>query len=657
MTTANYTYTDEQIERAKGVDIVETWNREVGIPLIKEGPRFKAESNPFREECNPSLYVGGYQRNFVIDYGDNNKGYTTIDLVMHGRGCNFIEAVRVLLVEYLGDCIPDLEPDRTNGTYRQTPARSTTTTTPKNVRSTIPVGARETDYKYLDLAGQPRFLVRRFDYIENGAKKKTFRQFTFLSDGNIKTGVQGVELLPYRIDEVAASIRQGQPVVLCEGEKDADLVRSCWLTATCNPMGAGKWRESYNKYFQGADVVILPDGDQVGLKHALQVYENLQPIARGIRIKILPEGIHDAGDLVENLRAEGVVEKAAKERILALPDWEIDDLRVAAGVKVGPEEEVVNQKKYSLSPVTVFTAAEILKQEFGPVEYIVRELLPACGLTLLVGRSKAGKSWLTLWLARAVAIGESFMNFFLVDRQCRTLIMALEDSDRKIHPRLKQVGIRADMDIDFTFQSPTGEKGLSSLCQLIETQHPNLVIIDTLQCFTGTRSGKGTNAYEADYGVIKNIKDVAYRYQVAILLTHHPRKGEVDQANPHDSINGSTGLMAAADTVWLLDRSSTKSKGTLYTVGREIEQRAWDVTFEERQWRCDGEREECLETETRRQIFQVVKNSTDPLTASQIIAAIHDEGIRKSAWTIRTAIRRMTDSNQLVKRDLGYILP
>ena len=54
------------------------------------------------------------------------------------------------------------------------------------------------------------------------------------------------------------------PILIPEGEKHVDRLTELGFVATCNPMGAGKWRACYNEYFRSADVVILPDNDRAG---------------------------------------------------------------------------------------------------------------------------------------------------------------------------------------------------------------------------------------------------------------------------------------------------------------------------------------------------------------------------------------------------------
>ena len=67
------------------------------------------------------------------------------------------------------------------------------------------------------------------------------------------------------------------------------------VAATCNPMGAGKWRDKYAETLRGADVIIVQDKDDAGRKHATQVAASLDGIAKSVRIVEAAEG-NDAAD-------------------------------------------------------------------------------------------------------------------------------------------------------------------------------------------------------------------------------------------------------------------------------------------------------------------------------------------------------------------------
>jgi putative DNA primase/helicase len=86
----------------------------------------------------------------------------------------------------------------------------------------------------------------------------------------------------------------GEPVFICEGEKDADSVTELGLIATTNPGGGipKAWTGDLNKWFARRQVFVLEDNDATGRDHADEVADALRNIADEIRIvefRDLPE--------------------------------------------------------------------------------------------------------------------------------------------------------------------------------------------------------------------------------------------------------------------------------------------------------------------------------------------------------------------------------
>ena len=79
------------------------------------------------------------------------------------------------------------------------------------------------------------------------------------------------------------------------------------------------------------------------------------------------------------------------------------------------------------------TAEELLSTPLPPVKWIVPGLLPA-GLALFAGPSKAGKSWLTLWLCLQVAQGKPVWGRKIESRT--VLYLSLEDTLNRLQDRL-----------------------------------------------------------------------------------------------------------------------------------------------------------------------------------------------------------------------------
>jgi hypothetical protein len=99
-------------------------------------------------------------------------------------------------------------------------------------------------------------------------------------------GLADYEPIPYQLDSLRAC-PSGEPVFFVEGEKKADCIREVGLVATCSPFGAGKFSANLAGHFKGLQVVILPDHDEAGWKHAGMVATALAPLCC-VRICELP---------------------------------------------------------------------------------------------------------------------------------------------------------------------------------------------------------------------------------------------------------------------------------------------------------------------------------------------------------------------------------
>lgn len=144
-------------------------------------------------------------------------------------------------------------------------------------------------YTYVDEDGIPLFQVRRIHYYdENGQRvDKQFYQYRW-EDGQWQRGLKNTRRVIYRLPRVLAAVEAGETVFVVEGEKSVHALEDVGLTATCNPMGAKKWKPGYSTHFQGAHVVVLPDADDDGLEHADRVAASLIAVAESVKVVSLP---------------------------------------------------------------------------------------------------------------------------------------------------------------------------------------------------------------------------------------------------------------------------------------------------------------------------------------------------------------------------------
>ena len=148
-------------------------------------------------------------------------------------------------------------------------------------------------YPYVDRDGRPLFEVVR--YLKPDGDK-AFKQCRPDGRGGIVWNLEGIKRVPYHLPKML----NADTVYLPEGEKDVHTLEEWGLVASCNPGGAGsshRYRE-WADFFRGRQIVILPDNDEPGRKHAAAVAAALLSVAASLRIVELP-GLPEEGDVTD----------------------------------------------------------------------------------------------------------------------------------------------------------------------------------------------------------------------------------------------------------------------------------------------------------------------------------------------------------------------
>lgn len=143
------------------------------------------------------------------------------------------------------------------------------------------------------------------------------------------------EWKPRRGDAPHVPYFDGNPqnkVYIPEGEKDVDSLSALGFYCACSENGAGhnsggkKWYDSYNEFFKGKDIRILPDNDEIGRQFAITEALELKSVAKSIKIldlKSVFADLPEKGDVSDLISMIGATK--AKELILKLetetPEW------------------------------------------------------------------------------------------------------------------------------------------------------------------------------------------------------------------------------------------------------------------------------------------------------------------------------------------------
>lgn len=242
-------------------------------------------------------------------------------------------------------------------------------------------GVIKATYDYTDEHGELLYQAVRYE-------PKDFRQRRPLPDGNWSWSIKGVRRVLYRLQEVIDAVAKGEPVLICEGEKDVENARALGLTATCNAMGAdngsgNKWLPEFADYFVGADVIVIPDQDVSGTRHADWVVKTLEGKARNVGVAN-PKAGKDLSDWIE--AGAG-----------------IDDIFEATtdAFEVGHEIK---------TPKTALLRIGDLIRDIKPIQWLVKNYFEEDSIALIYGAPSSGKSFFSIDIAASIATGQAWFN-------------------------------------------------------------------------------------------------------------------------------------------------------------------------------------------------------------------------------------------------------
>jgi 5S rRNA maturation endonuclease (ribonuclease M5) len=258
-----------------------------------------------------------------------------------------------------------------------------------------------TEYRYQDTGGRLTRTVQRL-YAADG--KKTFRQQVADKDAPAL----------YRLPEVAAAVAAGRTVYVVEGERDVHALEAVGEVATCNAMGAGKWRPEYARYLRGAQVVIVADRDEPGRRHAAQVAASLDGTAKSVEV------------------VEAAAGKDATDHIAA--GYGVEQFTPTQVPPVG--RRLVLTSAADIEPEPVVWAWEEPDPQ-GLTPHGGR--IPLGSLSVAAGREGTGKSSFGIWMAAHITRGT--LPGQLYGKPRAVIYAAVEDSwKHTLIPRLMAAG-------------------------------------------------------------------------------------------------------------------------------------------------------------------------------------------------------------------------
>lgn len=351
------------------------------------------------------------------------------------------------------------------------------------------------------------------------------------------------------------------PVLIVEGEKDADTLTNLEMIATTVPNGAGfkTWHdELYNDGLQGREIIILTDNDDVGKQYGETVAKNVCKISDKVRI-VPAETIWsecpekgDISDIVETVGADKAVELLVEAINKVKYYCDICDF-----------EELIkdNSDAFTEQPIE-YQFIALSNVQAKPISFVWYPYIPIGEITIMFAAGGTGKSFLTCGIAADISAGRTLPipNY----EQAKTtpenvLFISAEDSASVLKQRIFTAGgdiskcycvappdTPEELEKYRPFELPVDahdKTHIEAFEQLIKDTKAKLIIIDPWAAYIGKDTDMNrANSIRAITAVLVVI---AKKMGCAILVVAHVnKKAQADNAN--DAVSGSVDLINSA---------------------------------------------------------------------------------------------------------------
>ena len=369
-------------------------------------------------------------------------------------------------------------------------------------------------YDYKDEGGTLLYQVVRY------AAPKDFKQRRPDGNGGWIWNLKGTRRVLYRLPELLAADPEAT-VLVAEGEKDVDRLRSFGYVATCNAGGAGKWRPEYGEPLRSRRIIVIPDADDTGRLHAHAVKTAVADVAGFVGVMPLPDGCKDVSDFFDN---GGTTDQ--------LDSLTAEDPKPEPAAMPAPDE----------GRRLIVTWEQFMAETYPPVPSLWGDalLVKTGGYLLLAGDTGVGKTILKANLILSLAEGrDEFLGFPLPGRPVTSLLLEAEGARQLFRDRFRRIaearGVYGSLPVAFHERNVELAIDGPNLATMIEQAAAEYVCLDAIGRFW---SGNENDATEWRAGVTAPLAKLTAALGIAISFNDHPSKPNENRTG-HHTIKGS----------------------------------------------------------------------------------------------------------------------
>lgn len=437
-------------------------------------------------------------------------------------------------------------------------------------------------YDYADETGEILYQNVRYEGKEFSHRKPNGR------GGGYDYSLNGTRRVPYRLPELMEAVSNQADVYLCEGEKDADNLRTLGFAAT----NFKNWKPEFNRYLKSSHVCLILDHDKAGIKQANDACRLLSGSVSSLRTldfyasEPLPEKHgKDFSDWLESQKQLGSSLDEIAERLCILTDnatvWQPND---APGADAETAEDFTSLFK-------IQTATDWIEgAKLRPVpKMLFGELWFEGELCILFADTGKGKSILAVQIADAISKGVSvphfaleadgqtvlYFDFELSDKQFEARYSTKQDDYFTHHyafdPNFKRGEINQSSFLPKGFKDFESYLNFSLEYEIVETGAKVLIVDNITYLKSATETAKDA------LPLMKELIRLKKKFNLSILALAHTPKRDLSRPLTVNDLQGSKMLSNFADSIFAIGESA-KDKNLRYL--KQIKARNTEIIYD-----------------------------------------------------------------------------
>lgn len=301
-------------------------------------------------------------------------------------------------------------------------------------------------------------------------------------------------------------------------------------------------------------------------------------------------------------------------------------------------KEMPDIKHPSMAPISL---KELFAKPEMAVLWLVEGILPAGGLSGIVGKPKTGKTTLARQEALAIARGDDFLG--RKTQQGPVVFYALEEKESEIKKHFLEMGAVGDEPI-YCYSGGAAKDAIEQIGAAIKEIRPVLVIVDPLFRLVRVKDG---NDYAQMTQAIEPILRMARDTGAHLQFVHHAPKAEREEAG--DAVLGSTAIFASVDTLLLIKRHEIyRTIQTVQRYGDDIPETTLVFDKESRTITLGGGKEEADLNGAKEAITDYLSKRAEPVTEASIGADVEGRTALK-----RKALRALVAEERIIRYGKG----